>query len=150
MVYAHVDCCKATRACVFCMFLCTRRMLLRGDACMCWSVCLGLYKAHAHSDCCKAMHSCMYVYQCMTKVYCHCDCCEAMHACVRVCVWVCTRHMLTVIAVLTVTCVCTHMHTQHTRIHWHLLQSWSFLSSKMTPNFDVYLFFSQDCFKTRI
>jgi hypothetical protein len=116
----------------------------------CVGVCLGLYKAHAHSNCCKAMHSCMYVYQCMTKVYCHCDCCEVMHACVRVCVWVCTRRMLTVIAVLTVTCVCTHMHTQHTRIHWHLLQSWSFLSSKMTPNFDVYLFFSQDCFKTRI
>ena len=42
---------------------------------MCGSVCLGLYKAHTHGDCC-----------------------EAMHACVGVCVWACTRRILTVIA----------------------------------------------------
>jgi hypothetical protein len=42
---------------------------------MCWSVYLGLYKAHAQGDCC-----------------------EAMHACVGVCIWACTRRMLRVIA----------------------------------------------------
>ena len=39
---------------------------------MCGSVCFCLYKVHAH-----------------------CDCCEAMHACVGVCVWDCTRRVLT-------------------------------------------------------
>jgi hypothetical protein len=39
------------------------------------SVCFDLYKAHTHGDCC-----------------------EAMHARVGVCVWACTRRMLTVIA----------------------------------------------------
>jgi hypothetical protein len=42
---------------------------------MCGSVCFCLYKAPAH-----------------------CVCCEAMHACVGVCVWVCTRRMLTFLA----------------------------------------------------
>jgi hypothetical protein len=32
--------------------------LLGGDACMCGSVCSGLYKAHAHGDRCEAMHAC--------------------------------------------------------------------------------------------
>jgi hypothetical protein len=48
---------------------------LRGDACVCGSVYLCLYKVHAH-----------------------CDCCKAMHACVGVCICACTRCMLTVIA----------------------------------------------------
>jgi hypothetical protein len=34
----------------------------------------------------------------MHKVHAHGDCCEAMHACVGVCVWACTRRMVTVIA----------------------------------------------------
>jgi hypothetical protein len=34
----------------------------------------------------------------LSKAHAHCDCCKAMHACVGVCVWACTRCMLTVIA----------------------------------------------------
>jgi hypothetical protein len=82
--YAHCDCCEmhacvgvcvwacirrmltviAARRCMrvlVCVFLCTRRMLTviaARLACMCGSVCLGLYKAHAHGDCCEAMHAC--------------------------------------------------------------------------------------------
>jgi hypothetical protein len=36
---------------------------------------------------------------CLYRAYAHCICCEAMHACVGVCVWACTRRMLTVIVV---------------------------------------------------
>ncbi len=62
--------------------------LLRGDACVCGSVCLGLYKAHAHFSCCEAMHAmCGSVCLGLCKAYAHGDCCEAMHACVGVCVW---------------------------------------------------------------
>jgi hypothetical protein len=42
---------------------------------MCGNVCFALYQVHAH-----------------------CDCCQAMHACVGVCVLLCIRCMLTVIA----------------------------------------------------
>ncbi len=83
--YSHCDCCEAMHACVgMCVWACTRHMctliaarrcmrvlvvcccalgacllrLLRGDACVCWSVCLRLYKVHGDCDGCKAMHVC--------------------------------------------------------------------------------------------
>ena len=95
--HAQDDCCEAMHACV--------------------GVCLGLYKAHAHGDCCEAMHVCACLCVHMNEAYAHGDCCKAMHACASwcaheqgvcsrwllrgnacVCVWVCTRRMLTVIA----------------------------------------------------
>jgi hypothetical protein len=61
-------------ACIYMSEAYAHSRLLRGDACMCGSVCLGLDKARAHGDCC-----------------------EAMHACVSF-VWVCPRRVLTVIS----------------------------------------------------
>jgi hypothetical protein len=57
--------------------------LLRGDACVCQGVCLGLCKAHAPCDCCEAMHVCACLCVLMHEAHGHCDCCEAMHACVE-------------------------------------------------------------------
>jgi hypothetical protein len=65
---------------------------------MCGSVCLGLHKAHAHCDCCEAMHACACCVCDMNKAHAQGDCCEAMHACGCVCVLLCTRRMVTVIA----------------------------------------------------
>jgi hypothetical protein len=44
------------------------------------------------------MHACACLCVVMHKAHAHGDCCEAMHACVGVCVWACTRRMVTVIA----------------------------------------------------
>ena len=45
-----------------------------------------------------AARPCMHVFGLGQGACCHGDCCEAMHACVGMCVWACTRRMLTVIA----------------------------------------------------
>ena len=68
---------------VVCVLLCTRCMVLRGDACVCRSVCLGLNKAHGHCDCCEAMHACACACLCVFihEAQGHCDCCNAMCAC---------------------------------------------------------------------
>jgi hypothetical protein len=84
-----------------CILAYERRMLtmilLRGDACVCGSVCLGLYKAPARGDCCKAMD-----------------------ACVGVCVSACTRLMLTVIAACTFMPTCIDMHNcDIANVHMH-------------------------------
>jgi hypothetical protein len=55
-------------------------LLLQGCACMC--------------ECVNKVYALCQMY----KAYAHGDCCEAMHACVGVCVWACTRRMVTVIA----------------------------------------------------
>jgi hypothetical protein len=83
--HAHSDCCEVMHACVgVCVWACACRALtdlfgrpcmyvsecvfghvqgawsrsyLRGDACMCGSVCISLYKMYAHSDCCEVMHA---------------------------------------------------------------------------------------------
>jgi hypothetical protein len=49
---------------------------------MCWSVCLGLDKAHAHGDCCEVMQLCAFLCVLMHKAHAHGDYCEAMNACV--------------------------------------------------------------------
>jgi hypothetical protein len=57
----------------------------------------------------------MHVRMCviMNKAYARCDCCEAMEGCFGVCVWPCTRHMLTVFAVRQ--CMRNHAHVhRHT------------------------------------
>ncbi len=64
-------CAYAQGACSLC--------LLRGDACMCWSVFLGLYKVfslismryvccgvYAHHHCCKTMHVCSRACECVS------------------------------------------------------------------------------------
>jgi hypothetical protein len=62
--YGHCDCCEVMHTCVGVrVWACARRMLTvvaaRRNACVCGSVCLGLYKAHAQCDCCEAMHACV-------------------------------------------------------------------------------------------
>ncbi len=65
---------------------------------MCVSVCLGLYKAYVHSDCCEAMHDVSWV--CVLVCTRRMLMVIAARLCMRVlvCAVLCTRRMVTVIA----------------------------------------------------
>jgi uncharacterized tellurite resistance protein B-like protein len=97
------DCCEARyMELLVCVVLCTKRMLMCGcceamHACAC--LCALVHKAHAHCDCCDVMHACGGLCFLVHKADGDCDYCEARCMRVLVCVFLCTRRMLNVIAV---------------------------------------------------
>jgi hypothetical protein len=66
-------------------------------ACAC--LCALVHKAHAHCDCCDVMHACGGLCFLVHKADGDCEYCEARCMRVLVCVFLCTRRMLNVIAV---------------------------------------------------
>jgi hypothetical protein len=69
--------------------------LRRDNTCM-YVLSMYAYEMYGHCLFCRVMRVFACVY--MRKEHAHGDCCEAMHACVGVCVLLCIRRMVTVIA----------------------------------------------------
>jgi hypothetical protein len=72
---------------------------------MCWSLCFGMHKAYGHGDGCEVMHVCARFLCSCELVYARCDCCEAMHAHACVCVFLCKRHIVTMLSAKRCMCV---------------------------------------------